>query len=52
MRSITKNKFSILKREIGWREGVNTRKDSTQHGIMILTFDETALKNLGLEGIH
>jgi hypothetical protein len=49
-KKISKHHFSILKQELGWRDGINSRKSSRDHGKTILTFDETVLKNLGLEG--
>ncbi len=49
-KDLSKQRFSILKREVGWQEGVNAKKSSIEHGKMILTFDDIVLKNLGLEG--
>jgi hypothetical protein len=48
LKHVSKGRFGILKRELGFKEGVNAKKSSTQRGKMILTFDETILKNLGI----
>jgi hypothetical protein len=48
LKPISKQRFSILKRELGFKEGVNARKSSAQRGKTILTFDESVLKSLGV----
>lgn len=48
--SLDRSRFKDFKNEIGFRERLNVRKISAKTGRRILTFDETVLKNLGLEG--
>ncbi len=47
-RDLTKQAFSILKREVGWQEGRNARKSSVHRGKMMLEFDEPVIIKLGV----
>ncbi|MHA1286832.1 MAG: hypothetical protein ACTSPB_05440 [Candidatus Thorarchaeota archaeon] len=49
-REISKHQFAILKRELGFKEGLNAKKSSMNRGKLMLHFDEIVLINLGLEG--
>jgi hypothetical protein len=45
----SKKRFGDLKKELGWVNGLNERKDSRQKGKHILYYDSVILKSLGID---
>ena len=48
IKPVSKQRFSVLKQELGWRKGINEKKSSARRGKNMLFFDQTVLKTLGM----